>query len=460
MKQFKPAIAVIVLMAVVVIGWTAYRESRSGRGGGLGLGRGALMQAATAPPIRAGQAQPHPDWGSCTSCHDVIPAKEAARTAAVVMAAASVAPPLGIWLRPLTPATAARLGLDNLDGVLVSGVNDPSPARSAGLKVGDVITRIDNKKVESVNEALAAIAEIDIKESAKLHILREGRGRKIFVSIAGNADVQGQQLGRLAAAPVRNTGRIAVAATAMAHDARVARVFGRSQAFLVYDQAGRRLFALQNRGLGTLTAGRQAASQIAGARVSSVIVGSIGPGSLQVLRASGIQVFTGAFGPVQQVVDRYLDGRLVAAGGTVIPGDPRKSRVNAVNGGKVALAADGPTFGAAVAPDLSLAPYLIIYDLGSGRYEAIAMRSAPERGTSAIQTAHLIVDRGALAVIAGGISPVSVRTLGTLGVFSFAGVSGGVSHAVEMYRNGGLRATTVPTPAPGGWPPGAGGLTF
>jgi membrane-associated protease RseP (regulator of RpoE activity) len=224
-KQFKPAIALIVLLAVGIIGWTMYRDI-----GRPGTPRewarsGGLMPIATAPPIRAGVPAPHPDWGPCTNCHDVLGGAQAqpaaslmrvatappirpgvpaphpdwgpcanchamlgagqARTAAATMPAATVAPTIGAWLKPITPAAADKLGLDNPHGALVTGVHEPSPASRAGLKIGDVIRRVDNKQVETVNETLALIANTQQGDTVKLLVRRSGRERKIYVDLSG-----------------------------------------------------------------------------------------------------------------------------------------------------------------------------------------------------------------------------------------------------------------------------------
>jgi membrane-associated protease RseP (regulator of RpoE activity) len=226
-KQFKPAIALIVLLAVGIIGWTMYRDignqgavqnwTRNGalmpvatappiRAGvpathpewgpctnchdviGAGTARPAasLMRVATAPPIRAGVPATHPDWGPCANCHDIVGAAPA-RQAAATITAATVAPLIGAWLRPITPAAADKLGLDNPHGALVTGVHQPSPAARAGLEIGDVIRRVDNKQVETVNETLALIENAKPGSTIKLLVRRSGRERKIYVDLSAPA---------------------------------------------------------------------------------------------------------------------------------------------------------------------------------------------------------------------------------------------------------------------------------
>ncbi len=56
---------------------------------------------------------------------------------------------LGLSLRDLTPAEKARLGVE---GVLVVGVVPGSPADHSGLRPGDIIMRVNNRKIDSVGE--------------------------------------------------------------------------------------------------------------------------------------------------------------------------------------------------------------------------------------------------------------------------------------------------------------------
>jgi predicted Fe-Mo cluster-binding NifX family protein len=494
--QFKPVILLVVILAVAVVGWTVYGENVTPHGAGAGLmGRPGAMRTATAPPVRPGEPAPHPDWGRCTRCHDIIGAKQAAtaisvatappirqgkpaphpdwgrctkchdfigRTAKPTPAAATmarVAPPIGIWLRPMTPAIADRIGLDNAVGVIVSGVHDPSPAQEAGLQVGDIIMRVDNQKVESLNEALALLAAKGVNDTVKLLVSRGTRERKIFVPI-GDAS-KGSQVAANRPTPTpgnapRSPGLVAVAATAGDMNAQVAPAFSSAPFFIIYDPLKNSLHQVANSGQGKLTAGQQTASLLIGSGVDAVIVGDMGPGSYRTLRASGVRVYTGAFGSVQPVLVQYRAGQLTQSDGIVRRAAAPTIRPMAGGLHRIAVAAEGPTLNARVASHLSLAPYLIIYDFGNGQYQAVAKDPVVGSGPGAIQITHLIVDQGASSVVAGNISPGMVQSLSKLGVFPFSGVSGGVGRAIDLFQKGQLQASTLPQPG-GGTGGGMGG---
>ncbi len=54
---------------------------------------------------------------------------------------------LGLTLKALTPEDAAQLGLQNNGGLLVTHVDDHSPAGDAGLRNNMVIVKIGNRPI-------------------------------------------------------------------------------------------------------------------------------------------------------------------------------------------------------------------------------------------------------------------------------------------------------------------------
>lgn len=75
-------------------------------------------------------------------------------------------------------ASGENIGIKlNTDGILIAGtyeVNNINPALDAGLKKGDIITTIDNKKVSSVNDMISII-ENRSKEELKIGYLRDSK---------------------------------------------------------------------------------------------------------------------------------------------------------------------------------------------------------------------------------------------------------------------------------------------
>ena len=84
---------------------------------------------------------------------------------------------LGISSAPLTPETAAQLGIDADGGVLgavVLDVSAESAAEAAGLRVGDLITAIDGELVESPDAVGDAISGSDPGDTIRVTIVRDG----------------------------------------------------------------------------------------------------------------------------------------------------------------------------------------------------------------------------------------------------------------------------------------------
>jgi serine protease Do/serine protease DegQ len=59
---------------------------------------------------------------------------------------------IGVTARSVTPEIAAAEGLPEIKGALIQSVEEHSPADSAGLKLGDVITEVDGKPVMSASD--------------------------------------------------------------------------------------------------------------------------------------------------------------------------------------------------------------------------------------------------------------------------------------------------------------------
>jgi S1-C subfamily serine protease len=129
-----------------------------GDSGGPLVNAGGQVVGMITAGARSGFGQIRPEVGFA------IPSNEAVRIVNQIRAGHSspkvvIGPAgfLGVVVRELDAATASRLGLGSRSGVLVLGVNPGSPAQSAGMSSGDVITAIDGKPVGSVSALGVAI---------------------------------------------------------------------------------------------------------------------------------------------------------------------------------------------------------------------------------------------------------------------------------------------------------------
>jgi len=82
---------------------------------------------------------------------------------------------LGINVQPVNQNIADYYGLERPMGVLVSRVNEDTPAERAGLKEGDIILAIDGKSVDTVSQLRNTVSLMPVGHDAKLDIRRDGK---------------------------------------------------------------------------------------------------------------------------------------------------------------------------------------------------------------------------------------------------------------------------------------------
>jgi serine protease Do len=100
----------------------------------------------------------------------------------------SIARPwLGLDTQPVTADIASTIGLDRPQGVLVTDIQSGSPAAQAGIKNGDVITKIDD-------------FEVNDQQSVNFRVATKGIGNTVNVTYMRNGDTRSAPV-RLIKAP-------------------------------------------------------------------------------------------------------------------------------------------------------------------------------------------------------------------------------------------------------------------
>jgi len=91
---------------------------------------------------------------------------------------------IGLYLQELTRELSAYFGVKEGRGLLVSRVEEGSPADEAGLKVGDVILRADGRRVEKVEELSRIVQGKEEGEKIEIEFLRDKKLKKVEVEVA------------------------------------------------------------------------------------------------------------------------------------------------------------------------------------------------------------------------------------------------------------------------------------
>ena len=89
---------------------------------------------------------------------------------------------IGIEPQSLTAEVAANFGLPDTGGVLVSGVLQNGPASQAGMIPGDIITRVGQTSVATVEALLAAVSALQPDEGTSISVWREGREQQLAIN--------------------------------------------------------------------------------------------------------------------------------------------------------------------------------------------------------------------------------------------------------------------------------------
>ncbi|MBL8159883.1 trypsin-like peptidase domain-containing protein [Candidatus Saccharibacteria bacterium] len=98
-----------------------------------------------------------------------------------------IRPFLGVRTIPLTPVTAKQLNLSVSSGAYVTtenGVVGGSPAEQAGIRGGDVITKIDGQAIDANNPVSSLVARHGVGDEIAITVLRDGKEETLKATLA------------------------------------------------------------------------------------------------------------------------------------------------------------------------------------------------------------------------------------------------------------------------------------
>ncbi len=100
---------------------------------------------------------------------------------------------LGIEAQDLTPALAESFRLKSLRGTVVAGILRGGPADLAGLRPGDVITRLNDRDIANAREAMNRIARQAPGSRLQIVGMREGKPFTLEAEVGERPPAQQQQ---------------------------------------------------------------------------------------------------------------------------------------------------------------------------------------------------------------------------------------------------------------------------
>jgi serine protease Do len=95
---------------------------------------------------------------------------------------------LGVGIQPVTAELASKFGVSEGEGVLVNEVFENEPAARAGIKPGDVITKVDGRTVDTPNTLSRLIASSEPGVSANIEVIRDGKRTTFSVALSERRD--------------------------------------------------------------------------------------------------------------------------------------------------------------------------------------------------------------------------------------------------------------------------------
>jgi membrane-associated protease RseP (regulator of RpoE activity) len=90
---------------------------------------------------------------------------------------------IGVAMVDLTPELREFFGAPKDAGVLVSSLTENGPAAKAGLRVGDVITAVNGKPVDSMSDVVSAMRDKHAGDAIRIDAIR-GKSRQSVVATA------------------------------------------------------------------------------------------------------------------------------------------------------------------------------------------------------------------------------------------------------------------------------------
>jgi serine protease Do len=101
---------------------------------------------------------------------------------------------MGVAIQNVTQELAEYYGIKETTGVYVAKVYEDNPAYKAGIKTGDVITKINGQKIETSRDLTVTIANLKVDETIKVKLIRKGKEKTIKVKLGKRPEENPERL--------------------------------------------------------------------------------------------------------------------------------------------------------------------------------------------------------------------------------------------------------------------------
>ena len=100
---------------------------------------------------------------------------------------------LGVQVQDLNRDLAPYFKVEEKSGVLVLSVSKESPAEKAGLKAGDVITRLGDEKITDADDLISALRDYEDGDKVSVEYVRQGKNANVQVEFENTENSHGFQ---------------------------------------------------------------------------------------------------------------------------------------------------------------------------------------------------------------------------------------------------------------------------
>lgn len=101
---------------------------------------------------------------------------------------------IGVYCRDLNSELAAYFGVKEGTGLIIAKVSEGGPAAKAGIKVGDVIVRVDGKRMESGNALIDLLQGKKKGDKVRIEFVRDKKAMTLDV-VVEEEEIGGDQVG-------------------------------------------------------------------------------------------------------------------------------------------------------------------------------------------------------------------------------------------------------------------------